>query len=58
MTKSFIIKSLLGISAITAFALHPAFGAGSGSINPPTIIPPATQGFPQLKQENPGIKGR
>ena len=56
MTKSFIIKSLLGISAITAFALHPAFGAGSGSINPPTIIPPATQGFPQLKQENPGIK--
>jgi tetratricopeptide (TPR) repeat protein len=50
MTKSFIIKSLLGASAIATLTI-PAFGAGSGPINPP-----ATQGFPQIKQENPAIK--
>jgi tetratricopeptide (TPR) repeat protein len=56
MTKSFITKSLLGASTITALAILPAFGAGSGSINPPAIKPPANQGFPQVKQENPAIK--
>jgi tetratricopeptide (TPR) repeat protein len=50
MTKSFIIKSLLGASAIATLTI-PAFGAGSGPINPP-----ATQEFPQIKQENPAIK--
>src|ERR1700745_497826 len=51
MIKSFIAKSLLAASAITALPILPAFGAGSGSINPP-----ANQGFPQVKQENPAIK--
>jgi tetratricopeptide (TPR) repeat protein len=51
MTKSFITKSLLTAFASSALALLPAFGAGSGSINPP-----ANQGFPQVKQENPAIK--
>jgi len=51
MTKSFITKTLSGVCAITAFTVFPAFGAGSGSINPP-----ANQGFPQVKQENPAIK--
>jgi tetratricopeptide (TPR) repeat protein len=51
MTKSFITKCLLGVSAISTLAILPAFGAGSGSMNPP-----ATQGFPQVKQENPAIK--
>jgi tetratricopeptide (TPR) repeat protein len=50
MTKSFITKSLLGASAIATLTI-PAFGAGSGPINPP-----AAQGFPQIKQENPAIK--
>jgi tetratricopeptide (TPR) repeat protein len=51
MTKSFITKSLLGACTITALAVLPAFGAGSGSMKPP-----ANQGFPQVKQENPAIK--
>jgi tetratricopeptide (TPR) repeat protein len=51
MTKSFVTKSLVGVCAITAVAIHPTFGAGSGSMNPP-----ANQGFPQIKQENPAIK--
>ena len=51
MTESFLTKSLLGVCAITAFTILPVFGAGSGSINPP-----ANQGFPQIKQENPAIK--
>src|SRR5258707_10643356 len=51
MNKSFVTKSLSGICAITALAVLPAFGAGSGSINPPS-----NQGFPQIKQENPAIK--
>jgi tetratricopeptide (TPR) repeat protein len=51
MTKSFITKSLLGGCAIAALAILPAFGAGSGSMQPP-----ANQGFPQVKQENPAIK--
>jgi Tfp pilus assembly protein PilF len=51
MNQSFIMKSLLGACTISALAILPAFGAGSGSINPP-----ANQGFPQVKQENPAIK--
>jgi tetratricopeptide (TPR) repeat protein len=58
MNKSFITKTLLGICAITALAVLPAFGAGSGSINPPSNqgFPSSNQGFPQIKQENPAIK--
>jgi tetratricopeptide (TPR) repeat protein len=56
MTKSFITKSLLGASAIATLTI-PAFGAGSGPINPPPAQSfPQTQGFPQIKQENPAIK--
>lgn len=51
MTKSSLTKSLLSVCAIAALAILPAFGAGSGSLNPP-----ANQGFPQVKQENPAIK--
>jgi tetratricopeptide (TPR) repeat protein len=51
MTKSFITKTLSGICTITALAVLPAFGAGSGSMNPP-----ANQPLPQVKQENPAIK--
>src|SRR5260221_14586487 len=58
MTKSSIPKTLSGICAITALAVIPAFGAGSGSINPPSSqgFAPSNQGFPQIKQENPSIK--
>src|SRR5258707_9552324 len=58
MNKSFVTKTLSGICAIIALAVLPAFGAGSGSINPPANqgFPPANQGFPQIKQENPAIK--
>src|SRR5260221_8902743 len=58
MTKSSITKTLSGICAITALAVLPAFGAGSGSINPPSSqgFAPSNQGFPQIKQENPSIK--
>jgi tetratricopeptide (TPR) repeat protein len=51
MTKSHIRKSFFGVFAIASLAVLPAFGAGSGSINPPAV-----QGFPQVKQENPAIK--
>ncbi len=58
MTKSSITKTLSGICAITALAVLPAFGAGSGSINPPSSqgFAPSNEGFPQIKQENPSIK--
>jgi tetratricopeptide (TPR) repeat protein len=51
MNKSFILKNFSGVCAITALTILPAFGAGSGSMNPP-----AAQGFPQVKQEDPAIK--
>src|SRR5260370_9388867 len=58
MTKSSITKTLSGICAITALAVLPASGAGSGSINPPSSqgFAPSNEGFPQIKQENPSIK--
>jgi Tetratricopeptide repeat. len=58
MTKSFITKSLLGASIIAALTTLPAFGAGSGSMNPPANqgFPQVKQGFPQVKQENSAIK--
>jgi tetratricopeptide (TPR) repeat protein len=51
MTKSLLTKSLLAVSTFTALMVLPAFGAGSGSLNPP-----ANQSIPQVKQENPAIK--
>ena len=51
MTKSSIIKHALGVCALASLSILPTFGAGSGAINPP-----ANQGFPQVKQENPAIK--
>jgi tetratricopeptide (TPR) repeat protein len=51
MNKSFILKFFSGVCAITALTTLPSSGAGSGSMNPP-----ANQGFPQVKQENPAIK--
>src|SRR5437868_3614429 len=51
MTKSSITKSLLSVSLVSVLTILPALGAGSGSINPP-----AAQGFPPTKKENPATK--
>ena len=56
MTKSFTLKIFLSTCAMTTMAIFPAFGAGSGPINQPSEGFPQTQGFPQIKQENPAIK--